>query len=415
MAIAIGEAISKAATPAIKAVQDTIVARGSNGAAERTLVFRPRPVLSGAARGDLRRAGPRRGGQVHRRTGRSGATGPLMRTTPIALAYLTTTGPSSRPPFGQRAHRFDPTPAMPACCWTVKSATRVLTAELDARVGLRHLDPDRRAWSERLDIARVLASADIDRNRWTVAAPQARVVGGPPAYDARSGRSAPIFGQGWTPRCAPAMTPTPSRPSPAVCSERPTVPPGACWNGGCCCTAPRCARTIWSTRFGHARRGKPDAFDFSYFDSPSTRWRFTRMTTRCCSAASGCCASSQTRSTRWSRCAAQPTTTCAATSRTSRRGWSTDQRMTRTHLDFVLTDAVRAVERLRDEGRTVPVDTAWAPTAAPPRWPPHSTAPGDAGISTEQALRHVQAALPWAHPNPAFRATLLAGSDNRRR
>ena len=73
------------------------------------------------------------------------------------------------------------------------------------------------------------------------------------------------------------------------------------------------------------------------------------------------------------------------------------------HLDFVLTDAVRAVERLRAEGRKC-CCTAWAPTAAPD------------GRRTlrRSAMRHQHQASsarcpvgpPRSHPNPAFRAAL---------
>lgn len=74
------------------------------------------------------------------------------------------------------------------------------------------------------------------------------------------------------------------------------------------------------------------------------------------------------------------------------------------HLDFVLTEAVRAVERLRAEGRTVLVHCVGAYSRTPTVGALYGAR--HRGISTEQALRDVQAVLPRAYPNQAFRAAL---------
>lgn len=74
------------------------------------------------------------------------------------------------------------------------------------------------------------------------------------------------------------------------------------------------------------------------------------------------------------------------------------------HLDFVLTDAVRAVERLREEGRTVLLHCVGAYSRTPTVAALYGAR--RRGISTEQALRDVQSVLPRSHPNPAFRAAL---------
>ena len=88
------------------------------------------------------------------------------------------------------------------------------------------------------------------------------------------------------------------------------------------------------------------------------------------------------------------------------------------HLDFVLAEAVRAVERLRGEGRTVLLHCVGAYSRTPTLGALYGTRLK--GISTEQALRDVQRALPGAHPNRAFRAALrrldpTAGKENRGR
>ena len=75
------------------------------------------------------------------------------------------------------------------------------------------------------------------------------------------------------------------------------------------------------------------------------------------------------------------------------------------HLDFVLTEAVRAVERLRAEGRTVLLHCVGAYSRTPTVGALYGARLN--GISTEEALRDIQAALPRAYPNSAFRAALL--------
>ena len=74
------------------------------------------------------------------------------------------------------------------------------------------------------------------------------------------------------------------------------------------------------------------------------------------------------------------------------------------HLDFVLLEAVRAIERLRSEGRTVLLHCVAA----------HSRTPSVAalygmrlrGVGADEALRAVGAVLPDASPNAAFRDAL---------
>ena len=74
------------------------------------------------------------------------------------------------------------------------------------------------------------------------------------------------------------------------------------------------------------------------------------------------------------------------------------------HLDYVLLEAVRAVEQLRGEGRTVLLHCVGAYS----RTPTVAALYGAyrRGISTDEALRDVLKALPKANPNPAFRAAL---------
>jgi protein-tyrosine phosphatase len=74
------------------------------------------------------------------------------------------------------------------------------------------------------------------------------------------------------------------------------------------------------------------------------------------------------------------------------------------HLDYVLLEAVRAVERLRAQGRTVLVHCVGAYS----RTPTMGTLYGLRlrGVGAEKTLSDVTAVLPGAHPNRAFRAAL---------
>ena len=82
------------------------------------------------------------------------------------------------------------------------------------------------------------------------------------------------------------------------------------------------------------------------------------------------------------------------------------------NLDFVLTDTVRLIEQLRNEGRTVLVHCV----AAQSRTPTVAALYGARlrNISADEALREITAVLPRAYPNSAFRAALqrlAAGPD----
>jgi hypothetical protein len=99
-----------------------------------------------------------------------------MRTAPVALAYLGDDEDalvSAAREISALTH-FDPD-AQDACVlWCCAIRHAVLTGELDVRVGLSRLDEDRRAtWAERLDLAEASQPADIPNNGWVVAALQA--------------------------------------------------------------------------------------------------------------------------------------------------------------------------------------------------------------------------------------------------
>ena len=74
------------------------------------------------------------------------------------------------------------------------------------------------------------------------------------------------------------------------------------------------------------------------------------------------------------------------------------------HLDHVLTQAADTVAALRAEGRTVLLHCVQAQSRTPAVAALYAAR--HLGVPPETALAQVTAALPDAHPNPAFRAAL---------
>lgn len=114
--------------------------------------------------------------QVHRRTGRSGGNGSLMRTAPVALAYLSETPATAFEAAAaiSKLTHFDEEAAEACGLWTVAIQHAVLTGALDIRIGLGLLKPDRaHAWEQRIVQAETQRPRDFGNNGWVVEAFQA--------------------------------------------------------------------------------------------------------------------------------------------------------------------------------------------------------------------------------------------------
>lgn len=178
MAIAIAEVAATGADLRDASAQDAIVARWHEwhlGA--KDVGIQTQSVLTAAARdGALSGAGARAASAVlHERTGRTAGNGSLMRTAPVALAYLDDEDAmvEAARAISELTH-FDPDAADATVLWCSAIRNAALTTELDIRIGLRHIDSDRRrVWSQRLDEAEASRPADFPNNGWVVAALQA--------------------------------------------------------------------------------------------------------------------------------------------------------------------------------------------------------------------------------------------------
>lgn len=178
MAIAIAEVAATGADLRDPEAQDAITRRWhewSLGA--KDVGIQTRRVLRAAARdGTVTAAAARAAAaDVHAREGRSGGNGSLMRTAPVAVAYLEDEDAmveAARAISGLTHFEVDAADATVLWCSAIRHA--VLTTELDARIGLHHLEPDRRAlWNQRLDEAEASRPADFPKNGWVVGALQA--------------------------------------------------------------------------------------------------------------------------------------------------------------------------------------------------------------------------------------------------
>ena len=110
--------------------------------------------------------------ELHERTGHTGGNGSLMRTAPVALAYLGDVDGlvEAALALGVLTH-VDPEAGDACVLWCLAIRQAVLTGCLDVRAGLDHLDPARRAvWAQRITAAEAARPADFVHNGWVVEA-----------------------------------------------------------------------------------------------------------------------------------------------------------------------------------------------------------------------------------------------------
>ena len=176
MAVAIADVAAGGADLLDEAAQDAIVhrwygwSRTASDVGNQTRVVLDAVGPNGGAR--AARAAAR---SLHEQTGRSAGNGSLMRTAPVALAYLADPArlATAAEAIGRLTH-FDPEAGDACVLWCLAIRHAVLTGELDVRVGLGALPDQRRAsWDERIDVAERSRARDFPNNGWAVAALQA--------------------------------------------------------------------------------------------------------------------------------------------------------------------------------------------------------------------------------------------------
>ena len=379
MAIAIAEVAATGADLRDASAQDAIVARWHGWSRNaKDVGIQTGSVLRAAARDGQITAERARAesAKLHEHSGRTAGNGSLMRTAPVALAYLDDEDAmvAAARAISELTH-YDPDAGDACVLWCCAIRHAVHTGQLDVRIGLRHIESDRRElWSQRLDEAESSRPADFAEQRLGGRGAAGRLVGDRHHPDPRRrprprACSAPII-CGWlsTPPCGAATTPTPSRPSPGRCSAPPTALPRCRWGGARCCTAGPASppTTWWHWPRPSSAKANPTGSTTATPAPPSTPSPTTPTTRGSCSAASASCASCPTS-------VDAVVSMCRLTDEDMRHDMPhTEVRLIDSpepdenpHLDYVLLDTVRLVEQLRAEGRTVLVHCVAAYSRTP--------------------------------------------------
>ena len=417
MAIAIAEVAATGANLLDESAQDAIVQRWLEWSRDaKDVGIQTRSVLRVATRGGVITAASARAEseKFHRRSGRTGGNGALMRTAPVALAYLDDEDAmvEAARAISELTH-FEPDAGDACVLWCSAIRHAVLTGKLDVRIGLPHIESGRRdVWVKRLDDAESARPASFPNNGWVVTALQAA----------------------WS---AIATTPVPEDDPDAgrfradhlrlaldaavrAGDDTDTVAAiaggllGAAYGASAVPGAWRRVLHGWPGITAHdlaalataiGRNGEPDGFDFSYPGSPVDTFARHPYDDGVLLGGIGVL-----------RKLPKEVDAVVSLCRVTDRDMRTDiphvevrlidqpESDENPHLDFVLLDTVRLIEKLRQEGRTVLVHCVGAYS----RTPTIAALYGSRlrAVDVDEAVRDVTAALPGAHPNRAFREAL---------
>ncbi|QCB98564.1 ADP-ribosylglycohydrolase family protein [Arthrobacter sp. PAMC25564] len=144
------------------------------GAQTSAVIAAARRLASAAGRSKVRAADfSTAAADFHARTGRSAGNGSLMRTAPLALAYLDRDPASLMAEAGVLSALTHADPDAQEACglWCVAIRAAVLTGRLDVRAGLPLLSAGRSAvWLERIEVAERSRPRDFSNNGWVVEA-----------------------------------------------------------------------------------------------------------------------------------------------------------------------------------------------------------------------------------------------------
>lgn len=172
MAIAIAE-LAAGADLRMASTQDQLVRRWIDWTrVSKDVGVQTASVLSSASKQGTALAATEAARQHHERTGRSAGNGSLMRTAPVALAFLDDAAALARVArsVGSLTH-FDEDAGDACVLWCLAIRHAVLHGEFDVRIGLDSLASDRqRIWSERIQEAEQLRPRDFTNNGWVVQA-----------------------------------------------------------------------------------------------------------------------------------------------------------------------------------------------------------------------------------------------------
>lgn len=176
MAIATAEVVATGADLRDETAQDAIAARWYQWSINaKDVGIQTRSVLNACGPGITAARAREAARKLHEQTGRSGGNGSLMRTAPVALAYLDDEDAMVTAARAVSVLTHFDVEAGDACVlWCCAIRHALLTSELDVRIGLRHIDVARRAqWTARIEEAERSNPSDFPKNGWVVQALQA--------------------------------------------------------------------------------------------------------------------------------------------------------------------------------------------------------------------------------------------------
>lgn len=416
MAIAIAEIVATGADLRSEEAQDYLVQRWHAWAGTaKDIGMQTRSALSTAgALGISAKAAREASAALHKRTGRSAGNGSLMRTAPVALAYLDDEEAliDAARAVSELTH-YDPEAGDACVLWCVAIRHAVLTGNLDARIGLGRIDVERRdLWSSRLDQAEDSQPSEFAaKNGWVVAALQgawSAIVNTPvpvedptpegfPADHLRLALEAAVRGGHDTDTVAAIAGGLlgAAYGASAVPSHWRLKLQG--WPG-------LRARGLIQLANGIVDKGQPDTFDYTYSGFPEARkpaqhpyddkvWiggvaALRRLPLNVDAIVS--------------LCRVKDVHLPAGAEHLDVR--LIDHEAENDNLDFVLLDTVRAIEQLRAEGRTVFVHCVQAYSRTPTIAALYGAR--RRRVDIDEALRDVLVVLPGADPNSAFRQAL---------
>ncbi len=418
MAIAIAEVAATGADLRSAAAQDAIVQRWYQWSrTAKDVGIQTGTVLRSAARDGTITAARARAASIelHERTRRTAGNGSLMRTAPVALAYLDDEDAmvEAARAISELTHA-DPDAGDACVLWCSAIRHAVETGRLDIRIGLHHLDPARRSlWLDRLKEAESARPSDFANNGWVVAALQAAwsaIATTPvPEDDTASG----IFRADHLRRALDAAVRAGNDTDTVAAIAGGLL--GAVYGASAVPLSWRVLLHGWPDNTAHdlvglaaaiARKGAPDRFDFTYPGSPVDVEARHPYDDHVVLGGIGVLR-------RLPADVDAVVSLCRLADSDMRRDMphvevrliDRPEADENPNLDFVLSEAVRAVEELRAQGRTVLVHCVGAYS----RTPTIAALYGARlrGVGWEQALGDVIGeALPGAHPNSAFRKAL---------
>ena len=417
MAIAIAEVAATGADLRDSSAQDAIVQRWyAWSRTAKDVGIQTGSVLTAAARNGVITAAKAHAesAKLYERTGRAAGNGSLMRTAPVALAYLDDEDAmvEAARTISELTH-FDPDAGDACVLWCSAIRNAVLTGELDVRIGMRHIESGRRGlWSERLDAAESARPASFANNGWVVAALQAAwsaIATTPVSVD---NPDAGVFRAHHLGLALDAAVRAGYDTDTVAAIAGGLL--GAAYGASAVPGRWRYLLHGWPGITAHGlvalataieRKGKPDGFDFSYPGSPIDN--FARhphdegvllggigVLRRLPEDVDGVV----------SLCRLADEDVRPEMPHVEVRLIDRPERDENPNLDFVLLDTVRVIEQLRREGRTVLVHCVGAYSRTPTVGALYGARLRN--VSTDDALRDVMTALPGAHPNSAFRAAL---------